>query len=192
MRYWFTSDWHLSHKNIIKYCNRPFDDIHQMNKTIINNVNDLVKKDDILFFLGDFAFSKDLNHIIDLRNKIQCLDMRFILGNHDKLIRKKAIELCEQYDVFNFVEDYHEFQTYNQHIILTHYCMKVWNKSHWGSWCLYGHSHGSLADDPNSLSLDVGIDTKLYGHEQYTPYSFDELQNIMKLKKGNNNEDISK
>ena len=43
-----------------------------------------------------------------------------------------------------------------QGIVLCHYAMRVWNKSHHGNFMLYGHSHGSLADDPNSMSFDVG------------------------------------
>jgi len=37
MKFWFTSDYHLGHANIIKYCNRPFKGIDQMNSTIIRN-----------------------------------------------------------------------------------------------------------------------------------------------------------
>jgi len=38
MKDWFTADLHLNHKNIIKYCNRPFTDIYQMDNVLINNL----------------------------------------------------------------------------------------------------------------------------------------------------------
>ena len=52
---WFTADFHLGHKNIIRYCNRPFDTVEEMNRTIIDRLNSLVKTNDILYFLGDFC-----------------------------------------------------------------------------------------------------------------------------------------
>ena len=39
---WFTADFHLGHKNIIRYCNRPFDTVEEMNRTIIERLNSLV------------------------------------------------------------------------------------------------------------------------------------------------------
>ena len=35
-----------------------------------------------------------------------------------------------------------------QDIVLCHYAMRVWQKSHYGAWMLYGHSHGTLPDNP--------------------------------------------
>jgi len=64
-----------------------------------------------------------------------------------------------------------------QQIILCHYAMRVWDKSHWGIWHLYGHSHGSLPDDPRSLSYDVGVDKN-----NFTPLLFEEVKEIMSKK----------
>jgi len=52
---WFTADFHLGHKNIIRYCNRPFDTVEEMNRTILDRLNSLVKTNDFLYFLGDFC-----------------------------------------------------------------------------------------------------------------------------------------
>ena len=52
----FTSDTHFGHANIIKYCNRPFSSLEEMNSTIIRNWNEMVKPEDTVFFLGDFCF----------------------------------------------------------------------------------------------------------------------------------------
>lgn len=40
---WFTADFHLGHKNIVRHCNRPFDTVEEMNRTIIERLNSLVK-----------------------------------------------------------------------------------------------------------------------------------------------------
>jgi len=56
MDYWFTADYHLGHANIIKYCNRPFESLEKMNEAIIRNHNARVKKEDVVFHIGDFCF----------------------------------------------------------------------------------------------------------------------------------------
>ena len=77
----FTSDTHFWHDNIIKFCNRPFNSIEEMNDTIIENWNKVVGKNDIVFHLGDFCFcgSDKFKDIIERLNGYIYL----ILGNHD-------------------------------------------------------------------------------------------------------------
>lgn len=50
------SDLHLDHKNIIKYCNRPFSSVEEMNGAIIDNWNEVVKESDFVYLVGDLAF----------------------------------------------------------------------------------------------------------------------------------------
>lgn len=52
MNYWWMSDYHFSHFNIIAYCKRPFKTAEEMNETIIKRHNERVKPDDTVFFLG--------------------------------------------------------------------------------------------------------------------------------------------
>ena len=63
MRRFVTSDLHFFHKNIIAFhkniiadCQRPFADVEEMNEVIIKNWNEVVKKDDMVYVLGDFSF----------------------------------------------------------------------------------------------------------------------------------------
>jgi len=56
MKTWFTSDAHLGHENIIKYCNRPFKNVQEMNIAIIKNYNERIHSDDLVFNIGDFCF----------------------------------------------------------------------------------------------------------------------------------------
>jgi calcineurin-like phosphoesterase family protein len=44
---WFAADFHLGHKNIIRYCNRPFDTVEEMNRAILERLNSLVKANDV-------------------------------------------------------------------------------------------------------------------------------------------------
>lgn len=76
MKFWITTDTHLGHDNIIKYCNRPLD----YNKRIIRGLSCL-KYGDVLIHLGDVAFS-DAGEREYLRN-IPCKKW-LVRGNHDK------------------------------------------------------------------------------------------------------------
>lgn len=166
---YFSSDWHLDHKNVIKYDNRPFKSVDEMNETIIVNYNNIVKPEDDFYFLGDFSFNvkKMENHLSRLNG-----NLFFIKGNHDG---KEHINLYKKYGIF--LGEQKEIKVNNQSIILNHYSMKVWNKSHHGTWHLYGHSHGSLPDDKNSLSFDAGC--MLF---DYKPIEFEQVQKIMSKK----------
>ena len=55
MNTFIIADTHFNHKNIIDYCNRPFTDADNMNTALIQNWNSVVKSDDIVYHLGDFA-----------------------------------------------------------------------------------------------------------------------------------------
>jgi len=91
MNIFFSSDFHINHKNIIKYCNRPFSDVETMNSTIINRCNERVKEDDLLFFLGDFIFKSGSGRgegepykAIDYKKLINCKNIVWCGGNHDR------------------------------------------------------------------------------------------------------------
>ena len=53
---YFIADPHFGHNNIIKHCNRPFDNVHIMDQIIFDNINEVVGTDDTLYILGDFCF----------------------------------------------------------------------------------------------------------------------------------------
>jgi len=88
---WFTSDTHYGHENIIKYSNRPFKTVEEMNKRLIINANNRVKKTDTIFHLGDFCFKNTLNGkkgeglINPAEYYLNQLNGRYvnICGNHD-------------------------------------------------------------------------------------------------------------
>ena len=61
----------VGHKNIIKYENRPFNSVEEMDKAIINMWNKTVEKDDLVYILGDFSWYKGqkTNEILSFPNK---------------------------------------------------------------------------------------------------------------------------
>jgi len=150
---WFTSDTHAFHENIIKYSNRPFSSVDEMNICMANNINAKVQKNHTLYHLGDWAFG-GLANTIKFREMINCSNVVLIIGNHDKHhLKHESFR-----KLFSRIYDLYEVRSEGKTIVLFHYAMRVWDKSHHGRYHLYGHSHGSLYDDPNSLSFDVGVD----------------------------------
>lgn len=53
---WFIADIHDGHRNIIKYCERPFKDEIEQHKKIVENCNSRIKDDDWVYHVGDYCF----------------------------------------------------------------------------------------------------------------------------------------
>lgn len=163
--HYFTSDLHLGHSNIIKYCRRPFqnstesmlidlaykgiiplselsiseDSTEKMDIQIIKSINSVVGKNDHLVILGDFCFggSKFKEKMVQKYvDLINCKNTTLILGNHDEK------EIMIKY--FKNVYDYCVFNIYGRNIVTCHYPMRSWYKQNKDSWMLYGHTHGLL------------------------------------------------
>ena len=162
----FTGDTHFGHAKVIEYCKRPFQDVHEMDAELIERWNKRVKPGDLVYHLGDFALVRNpaeiKTYVRQLRGQIH-----LILGNHDQKRLKGLVGFAD-------VTPYKEITVGEQKIILLHYAMKVWNKSHFGSWQLHGHSHGSLPRDFERKQLDVGVDVW-----NYAPISFEEVAKEM-------------
>lgn len=78
---YFTSDTHFNHTNIIRYCNRPFNCVDEMNNSLVQNWNKIITNNDVVYHLGDFALGmkEQANDIIKkLKGTIY-----LIRGNHD-------------------------------------------------------------------------------------------------------------
>lgn len=101
--YYITSDNHFGHENIIKYCNRNYSDVHQMNKDMTIKWNNIIGEDDIIFHLGDFSFRDSNKYLNQLNGKII-----LIRGNHDCKSTLKAFSevyqrLHVEYKGYNFL-----------------------------------------------------------------------------------------
>lgn len=81
MTIWIISDTHFMHKNIIKYCNRPFKTVEEMDEVMISNWNQSIDKDDVVIHLGDFSLGSKIKRG-ELRSKLNGTII-LILGSHD-------------------------------------------------------------------------------------------------------------
>lgn len=181
MKDFFTSDWHFNHANITgprlsKWPSgyRTFSSIEEMNSTILEELNMKVNKNDNLYFLGDLCFG---DHTLTpfWRKQIICDNIFWIKGNHDNHQFKYK-------DNFIWAGDVKQIKSNNQSIFLSHYKHFLWDKSHHGTWHLYGHSHASAEHWEIGKSMDVGIDNyyRLFG--KYSPFEFSEIKEIMDLR----------
>jgi calcineurin-like phosphoesterase family protein len=169
----FSSDLHFFHKNIIKYSNRPFSSVEEMNQKLIDNWNAVVKPQDTIYSLGDFSFANYLLTCTVLKQLNGQHHM--ILGNHDKTIVLNETKILASGWVKS-ISHYKEIRHHGITIVLFHYPMRTWNKAHHDSILLHGHCHGSLA--PFGKSVDVGVDAKFI-HSEYRPTSLDEVFDYM-------------
>ena len=170
----FTSDTHFNHTNILRFCQRPFNDVEQMNEAMIANWNAVVTPDDTVFHLGDFCLggAAEWNQILDrLNGKIY-----LILGNHDlKNIRQGFIGRFEHVAMGMRIE------IGKKKIYLNHFPFLCFDGGYKDDvWQLFGHVHTRQHNtglDAGRLQhlyptqLDVGVDAN-----NFTPLSYAQVR----------------
>lgn len=173
---WFTSDWHLGHANIIKYCNRPFANVEEQDKTILDNFFSVVKKGDTVYFLGDLSF-----HVSTIKDTLMAIamagvDFNVLVGNHDDA---SAVARFSHHQFRKNVYRMLDLEIDRQPVTLCHYPMLTFNRSHHGAWQLYGHHHngGFHRDLPAAVQgkrMNVGVDI-----HNFMPVSWDQVKAFM-------------
>lgn len=182
---YFIGCTHFYHKNVIRFDNRPFKDIDEMNYELITRWNSVINKNDIVYHLGDLSFSN-----VELTKQItDQLNGRihFIMGNHDRMrdiIKLNRFERVYEYGTEIWIKDEDlnkDKQIGYQQMILSHYPILSWNREHYGSWMGHSHCHGSLMkSNPEYYKrkvIDLGSN-----NIDYTPISYLQVKEIMKTK----------
>lgn len=179
MKYFFSSDYHYFHKNILFYENRPFKTVEEMNETIIKRHNERVKNNDIIFFLGDWGFyaSKNAEHrgegmpirISELQKKMNGT-FYSIKGNHDRSENK--LNIANYRMILNKGGIYINLVHRPQDTIIYDY-------QYYYPLTICGHVHSKFKtkeiekDNKIALLVNVSVETN-----NYYPYSFDEIMTI--------------
>ena len=178
---WFTSDLHFGHRNIIKYCNRPWNTVEEMDEALIHNWNSVVGKNDIVFDLGDFAFASNQRW----RELISRLNGKhyLILGNHD-VSRYPGDSIM---GLFEGVEHQMLLDIDGRYVYLNHYpflCYGgAWRNPNNAVYQLFGHIHSgpnSSGKDTDRLvhlfpyQYDIGVD-----NNNYFPVSWNQIKEII-------------
>lgn len=164
MKKFFIADTHFNHENIIRYCNRPFANVSEMNEALIHNWNSTVGKQDSVFVLGDFAFRATKQDISDLIGKLNGRKF-LVLGNHDRVyktswwIRKSGFEEVSRFPIL--VEE---------HLILSH--EPIFMNASMPYVNVYGHVHNNdMYQDVSPHGFCVSVE-----RINYTPIELTELK----------------
>jgi len=186
---WFTSDWHLGHDNVMKFSERPFKEIGEMNERVISNMISAIRPGDEFFFLGDLAWRR---YALDgfFERWPRNVNFHWILGNHDRQwqpFKKKCAS----------IGDMKKTKVDGNAVILSHYPMLTWDRSHYNSWMLFGHHH---RNSHGTAELEDRIQGKMFNvnleWNNYMPYSEDDIKKIMDKKPDNwdliRRDDVSK
>lgn len=182
VKIWFTSDTHFGHKNILTFCERPFNSVEEMDNAIIERWNSKVGKNDIVFHLGDFAFASNKRWqelIYKLNGKIY-----LILGNHD-VVRwpgNYTMQLFDRVENQIMLKIDNKYKVYLNHFPFLCYDGTYRNPED----CtiqLHGHVHqriGDIGKDAQRLQYrfpyqyDVGVD-----NNNFYPISWEEILKII-------------
>lgn len=195
---WFTSDHHFYHKNVIRYCNRPFKSLEEMHEELIRRHNSLVDPSDTVYMLGDISFSgpQGTKKILDRMDGSKIL----IRGNHDK----GANEYFLKHKIYEEIYDSVEIFIANTNVILCHYpyaptkwekarhklrnFWKFWRREKYnelrfmerrpkdqGAWLLHGHVHNAWKT--KRKQINVGVD-----RWDFYPVPLDTIEGIIKAK----------
>lgn len=156
MTTWITSDLHLGHGNIKRFCPvtraRFSDDVTEMNEQMLLEWNELVAPEDLVYIVGDVAFLPAQKAAEYLRR----MNGRKILieGNHDnKLLKDPAFRGC-----FESIHQYLRITYDNRLIIMSHFPFLEWDQMHRGSLHFFGHLHGGKTNQEHYRCKDIGMD----------------------------------
>jgi len=160
-------DLHLDHTNIIKYCNRPFSSVDEMNDTMVQRWNDTVGVEDTVYYLGDIAYgrgSRDGSWWWQKLNGKKIL----IKGNHDRKENIRGITPVHRW----YIVELGGIQ-----FLLVH--SPEYDKPEWGGWLIHGHHHNNNLDKYPLVSRKrktINVSAEIL---DYYPISLDKLLNLL-------------
>ena len=167
----YTADTHFGHANIIRFCDRPFSSVEEMDRIMIENWNNRMQAEDTVFIVGDFAYrsSRSVVQILKQLNGHKHL----ITGNHDHswLQNENVEKLFESISHMDIINDS------GHRVILCHYPLMTWSGEKKGAYMVYGHIHNHTEDlsfwsfiANNDHLLNAGVDIN-----HFSPATLDEL-----------------
>lgn len=168
MALFLVSDTHFGHANIIGYCDRPFTSVEEMNESLIKNWNSVVKPEDTVIHVGDFAFlpiekAKKVCHKLNGKKIL-------VRGNHDGSV-EKMLEIG-----FTFVVESMTFNWMGRKLLFTHYPIEPEKArldilTEIGAFAhIHGHQHNGTPLVSGKSAYNVSVE-----NIGYTPISFEQL-----------------
>ena len=165
----------LGHRNIIRYCNRPFDSVEEMDDTIIKNFFNYVRENKVntVYYLGDLAFGKKMAQQFFEMLSGASIQFHFIRGSHDSHIQDSLLKkYCAS------VSNLKNITINKQPVTLCHHPMLSWHRSHYGAIMIHGHHHSNIIVNKFSYIgklVNVSVDVC-----DFKPISFEDIINEVK------------
>ena len=166
---YYISDLHFGHANAIKFDARPFGDVEEMDRVMIERWNETVCDDDVVYIVGDFCYRSGRSaawYLSQLKGH-----KHLVVGNHDWLTLKDTKAMS----MFASVNNLLEVDDGERHAVLCHYPMAEWRNSRRTAWHIYGHIHTSrnrIYEFMRTLDRALNAGAPVNG---YRPSTFDEL-----------------
>lgn len=161
MKTYLYSDPHYGHVGMTLFKDkdgnkiRPWTDVEEMNKALVENWNSIVKDEDKVYVLGDVAFNNYLlNKYMSQLKGTKVL----IKGNHDTLKPSQYLQW------FKDIRAYHILDK----ILLSHIPVHPQQLTRWKG-NVHGHLHNNVLDDPRYYNVSVE-------RINYTPISFEVIR----------------
>lgn len=165
----YISDVHFGHRAVIDFEPRPFLDVDEMDRALIQLWNSRVAKNDQIYVLGDFAFHNEKPYSWYLKQlKGQ---KHLIIGNHDT----KLLKDDEAMSYFVTVDKMRHVSDSGKELCICHFPLAEWNGFHRGAIHIYGHIHNRT---DGAFQYMKQFDTALNAAaciNNYTPASLNEL-----------------
>ena len=187
---YFISDTHFCHENILKFCNRPFSNIAEHDKVLINNWNSIVKSEDTVFHLGDFCFG-NFSKWKEIREQLNG-HIILIRGNHDDHSMTTGAEKLFDYVTYQMRISIEGRAVYLNHfpfLCFAHDNVELYSLNNL-AYALSGHTHirvNNTGSDKKFTELykptqyDVGVD-----FNNFSPISWETINNRLQYQIQNN------
>ena len=189
---WFVSDTHFGHVSILYFhplrreaCGVTLEELQadknsaiaKHDQWLINKWNSVVRKQDTVYFLGDFCL-KNKEYTENILRQLK--GKKFLIrGNHDKSLNglENYFEWVGDIKEAKFTNNQFKFIDPNETfcVEMCHFPMLTWNRRPHGTCMVHGHSHGNaniINELTDELRVDVGLDN------QYWDYNFVELEQL--------------
>ena len=162
--------------NVIRFDNRPFTSVEEMDSELIRRWNSKVGAKDVVYILGDISWYND-EKTTEIMNQLNGRKI-LIKGNHDRV--HGQVRHC-----FEEITDYKEIKLDGNHIVLCHYPIVFFNRHHYGSYMFYGHVHNShewnMTENYKFELQELDIKCNMFNVGtmiwNYEPVTFEEIVN---------------
>lgn len=166
---YYTADLHFGHANVIRFDQRPFESVEEMDRTLIENWNKRVTDKDNIYIAGDLIYKseKPAEWYLEQLHGIKYL----VIGNHEQAVLSSEKARC----CFEAIDKMMHITDGKCQICMCHFPIVEWNGYFRNHYHIFGHIHNArnrafdvMSEEPRALNAGCMIN-------EYMPVTFEEL-----------------